>query len=172
MMFGAPSAFEYGEMDPSLTAEEGGGEGSTPDGFVTTYPDNNSNTIPSGGSSTASADSLPHAPQLICNLNGKQGAILNYIVPSMFSSASNLLDEEEAIAQAATSFIQGGFQEGGPKSPNRSFSKLSVARNSSTPDTTFADLAARGVVLSKEIVCGTSVEAWTRVPASSVPLSF
>ena len=58
--------------------------------------------------------SVPSSPsqsrrQLMC-MSGRHSSILHYIVPSMFS-ASNLLEEEEAIKKAATSFIQHEFEE-------------------------------------------------------------
>jgi hypothetical protein len=71
------------------------------------YPDASESSVASSG------DFMDRRSQLICGVGRRsrsRSSILNYIVPSVFTSDSSLKEEEDAITKAATSFIQDGFE--------------------------------------------------------------
>lgn len=88
--------------------------------------------------------------QLMC-MSGRHSSILHYIMPSVFSG-SNLLEEEEAIEKAASSFIQHEFEES--KSQKRHINSVirSSVANAKTEDSDPIQLEGIGAVVGKTVV--------------------
>jgi hypothetical protein len=133
----------------AMTPSEDSGEGQDTDWVSTSSEYSEDHKDPADHSSLPSLLSKS-SRQLMC-MSGRHNSILHYIVPSMFSGP-NLL-EEEAIKNAATSFIQHEFEES--KSQERhidSVIKSSVANANKEDDSDPIQLEGIGAVVGKALV--------------------